>query len=67
MFQLGGKYWEYWKPSIERTLLSHQRTDGSWLGGSGRSREHRVGPVYCTAMAALALSVQYRYLPIYQR
>ena len=25
------------------------------------------GPNYCTAMAVLALTVEYRFLPIYQR
>ena len=27
----------------------------------------RTGPNYCTAMAILALTVEYRFLPIYQR
>jgi hypothetical protein len=35
-----------------------------WLG---QSYEANDGPNYCTAMAALALTVEYRFLPIYQR
>ena len=27
----------------------------------------RLGPAYCTSMAVLALTVEYRLLPIYQR
>ena len=60
MFQLGDKYWLAYKPQIEQVLLSKQRTDGSWPGDS-------KGPAYPAAMSVLALSVQYRYLPIYQR
>ena len=46
-------------------LISAQQPDGSWL--SEHSTERRVGPVYSTSLAILALAVDYRYLPIYQR
>jgi hypothetical protein len=65
MFQLGDKYWMAYKPQIERVLLERQKADGSWPPESGSGRAG--GPVYFTAMSVLALSVQYRYLPIYQR
>ena len=62
MFQMGGKYWEYYRPRLEALLLSLQRADGSWPVGNARA-----GPVYPTAMSVMALSVKYHYLPIYQR
>jgi hypothetical protein len=57
-FQLGGKHWTTYRPILHRTLLRHQNRDGSW--------EREVSPAYCTAMAVLALTVEYRFLPIYQ-
>ncbi len=63
MFKMGGKYWEDTQPVIENLLISTQHLDGSWLGRA----EGRYGRTYCTAMAVLALAIDYRYLPIYQR
>ncbi len=65
MFQLGGSYWEAYRPQLHELLLRSQRGDGSWTGGDGEAR--RVGPNYTTAMGVLALTVEYRFLPIYQR
>ena len=42
-----------------------QNDNGSWFGSDGEAR--MVGPNYTTAMAVLALTVEYRFLPIYQR
>jgi Prenyltransferase and squalene oxidase repeat len=64
MFKVGGKYWSATRDHITRVLLASQRSDGSWYGWGG---ERRYGETYCTAMAVLALAVEYRYLPIYQR
>jgi hypothetical protein len=61
MFQLGGNYWEFYRPRLHQVLFDHQQSNGGWLGLEG------VGPTYCTAMAVLALTVEYRFLPIYQR
>ena len=63
-WQLGGQYWTNVHRQISADLLNRQRPDGSW-GGDGGGVE--TNPAYATAMALLALSVQYRYLPIYQR
>ena len=52
-------------PSSSSILLAHQGKDGSWL--SDDSHDRTGGRNYCTAMAVLALTVEYRYLPIYQR
>ena len=38
---------------------------GHWMGFG--PDDSRFGPNYCTAMAILALTVEYRFLPIYQR
>ncbi|HEX4589300.1 MAG TPA: prenyltransferase/squalene oxidase repeat-containing protein [Gemmataceae bacterium] len=65
MFQLGDNYWTAYRGRLHELLLPNQRDDGSWFGADGEAR--RVGPNYTTAMAVLALTVEYRFLPIYQR
>ena len=52
------------KKVTEDVLLKLQQIDGSWVGMSGM--EQGAGRIYCTALSVLSLSVQYRYLPIYQ-
>ncbi|HEY4329539.1 MAG TPA: prenyltransferase/squalene oxidase repeat-containing protein [Phycisphaerae bacterium] len=59
-WQLGGTYWAALNNTISASIRSKQRGDGSWGGGESSD-------AYCTAMAILALTVPYRYLPIYQR
>jgi hypothetical protein len=61
MFQLGNNYWNFLRPQLHKVLFDHQQRNGSWIGSDG------FGPTYATAMAVLALTVEYRYLPIYQR
>jgi hypothetical protein len=63
-FQLGDNYWKVIRKELHETLLSRQLDNGSWVGG-GSDANH--GAPYCTAMAVLALTVEYRFLPIYQR
>jgi hypothetical protein len=65
MFQLGGNYWQDFRPRLHKELLTNQRPDGSWVAADASSAGH--GVPYCTAMGVLALTVEYRYLPIYQR
>jgi hypothetical protein len=62
MWQLGGKYWEFWQPNFEKLALSNQNADGSWP-----PVQAEIGPTFSTSMTVLALSVKYCYLPIYQR
>lgn len=59
-FQLGGNYWASFKPKMHQVLLRYQSSNGAWRGGS-------YGANYSTAMCVLALTVEYRFLPIYQR
>lgn len=60
MYQLGDNYWNVYRPELHEALLRMQRANGSWDGES-------IGPDYGTAMALLALTVDYGFLPIYQR
>ena len=62
MYQKGGKYWEYWEKEMTDIILSRQNPDGSFnpSGSSG-------GSYYAVAMAVLALEINWKYLPIYQR
>ena len=61
----GDRYFSAYYPALVAILLDHQDKDGSWLSGNGNDRSG--GRDDCTAMAVLALAVEYRYLPIYQR
>jgi hypothetical protein len=64
-FQLGGNYWAVYRPRLLEVLLRTQNFSGYW---DGQGRDARAGGrAYCTAMALLALTVEYRFLPIYQR
>jgi hypothetical protein len=60
-FQLGKNYWTFFRPHLHKVLLDHQGDNGSWVGHDG------YGANYGSAMAVLALTVEYRFLPIYQR
>jgi hypothetical protein len=60
MFQLGDNYWNVYRPNLHEAHLRMQRANGSWDGEA-------EGPDYGTAMAVLALTVDYGFLPIYQR
>lgn len=64
-FQLGGNYWTVFRPRLHEVLLAMQNDNGLWDGRSGDAQQG--GRAYCTAMAILALTVEYRFLPIYQR
>jgi hypothetical protein len=59
-WQLGDKYWTILNQRLSADIRAKQKADGHW--GEGESSDS-----YCTAMAILALTVPYRYLPIYQR
>jgi hypothetical protein len=67
MFQLGDNYWASYRTKLHRVLLRDNppRPAGYWQGFGWDDQS--FGPNYCTAMAILALTVEYRFLPIYQR
>jgi len=59
LFQSDYESWEKWNALLIRKLTSLQADDGSFAGSHGNS--------YCTGMAMLALALNYRFLPIYER
>ena len=59
LFQGDIEAWEKWNKETVRQLKSEQQSDGSFSG--------RQGPEYGTGMALLALALNYRFLPIYER
>lgn len=65
MFKLGGRYADRSRRALVDYLLPEQNADGSWESPHGGERTH--GRSYATALAVLALAIEYRYLPIYQR
>lgn len=65
MYQRGSEHADHAKQKVEEVLLKEQQGDGSWQARGGS--ENSAGKVYTTSMAVLSLSVQYHYLPIYQR
>jgi hypothetical protein len=64
-FQLGDNYWAHFRTHLHGVLFARQDGSGAWTADQNEGRG--FGPSYCTAMAVLALTVEYRYLPIYQR
>ncbi|MCI0460583.1 MAG: terpene cyclase/mutase family protein [Gemmataceae bacterium] len=54
-------YWNIFRQHLHGELLKYQQPNGAWIGTDG------YGPAYGTAMSVLALTVEYRFLPIYQR
>ena len=67
MFQLGDNYWAEYRPKLHGLLLKANppRVNGAWYGKG--FDDSTYGPAYATAMAVLSLTVEYRFLPIYQR
>ena len=65
MFQIGGRHWETTRKQLFPIILSQQKADGSWKADSGSERN--AGSIYATSLSVLALAIEYRFLPIYQR
>ncbi len=65
MFKLGGEYADQTRNHLVNMLLPMQQGDGSWVPEQGNERD--AGRVYATSMVILAMTVDYQYLPIYQR
>jgi hypothetical protein len=65
MFQLGGRHWQEFFPTLCKTLVDNQAADGSWAEEPGYDRI--FGNVYSSAIAVLALSPRYQLLPVFQR
>ncbi len=63
-FQLGENYWKAFREHMHEVLLSRQESNGSWVNNRA---DGAYGAAYSTSMCVLALAVEYRYLPIYQR
>ena len=59
LFQSDFAAWQRWNTKTTRQLKSMQNDDGSFRSGHGQA--------YGTAMSLLALALNYRFLPIYER
>jgi hypothetical protein len=59
LFQGDVDAWEKWNKLLVRQLKQSQQPDGSIPG--------QFGPQISTALSLLALAVNYRFLPIYER
>lgn len=60
MYQARSNYWQLYRTNLVRLLSDEQKSNGSWI-------DENHGPTYATALAILALTVEQRLLPIYQR
>ena len=65
MFKMGGDYADRTQTHLVDLLLPKQEGDGSWESPHGGERG--IGRIYSTSLGVLALTIDYRYLPIYQR
>jgi len=59
LFQGDVAAWERWNKLLVRQLKQAQQPDGSFRG--------QFGPAVSTSMSLLALALNYRFLPIYER
>ncbi|MEM9280563.1 MAG: squalene--hopene cyclase [Verrucomicrobiota bacterium] len=59
LFQADYEAWQIWNGNTVRTLKSLQSDDGSFAS--------KYGSAYGTAMSLLAIALNYRLLPIYER
>jgi hypothetical protein len=59
LFQGDLAAWEKWNKMVVRQLKQAQQPDGSFQG--------RWGPSFSTSMSLLAVALNYRFLPIYER
>ena len=66
VYQHGGAAWNEWNETMTAQLLRLQIKSGAERGSWPESGS-AGGKQYATAMALLALQVNWRYLPIYQR
>src|SRR5205814_7069037 len=59
LFQADIDAWEKWNKLLIRQLKAAQRSDGSFTAD--------LGPTLGTSMSLLALALNYRFLPIYEK
>ncbi len=59
LFQADLETWEKWNRTLIRQLKASQESDGSFSGQFGKSTS--------TAMSLLAIALNFRFLPIYER
>ena len=59
LFQGDIEAWEKWNKLLIRQLKASQQNDGSLQG--------EYGPAISTSLTLLALALNYRFLPIYER
>lgn len=59
LFQGDVEAWEKWNKLLVRQLKQAQNPDGSFRG--------QFGPAFSTSMSLLALALNYKFLPIYER
>ena len=64
-YKFGGPDWERTKSILFEQLVANQQPVGGWKAMNGAERPQ--GQVYSTSLGVLALTVEYGYLPIYQR
>ena len=56
--------WEKWNAGLVRELKAMQSKDGSFSGFASRGG---AGGTVDTSLALLALAVNYKFLPVYER
>ena len=64
LFQGDVEAWEQWNAGLVRELKALQGKDGSFSGFAGRGGS---GGTVDTSLALLALAVNYKFLPVYER
>ena len=65
MFQEGGEKWKKWNRKFQKELTENQHPEGFWFypGERAGKGDELSTKIYATTLAALQLTVYYRYLP----
>ena len=68
-YMAGGETWRKWYGEIKGILLKNVNAKGdiSWWEPGLDQGKGGVGPIYCTAVYTMILSMPYHYIPLYQR
>jgi hypothetical protein len=64
-YMIGGDSWKSWYQKVSHLLLEKVHQEGEFC--SWEPIDHKIGPVYATAVYTMILAMPYHYVPLYQR
>ena len=64
-YMIGGDTWKKWYERMNKELTETVKREGDFA--SWEPIDHKVGPLYATAVYTTILAMPYHYIPLYQR